>query len=99
MFATCIICVTSKGTLLLFLQVEQVSKYTSSRPRRLLADAMVTRRLLEARRWRVICVAEHRWVRLKAFEDKVAFLEEQLSEVLGPLAELEAVSRPALEIA
>jgi hypothetical protein len=60
------------------LQVEQVSKYTSSRPQLPLADAMITRRLLEARGWNVICISEHEWVRMKNLTEKLVLLTEKL---------------------
>lgn len=56
-----------------------MSKYTSSRPQLPLADAMITRRLLEARGWNVICVSEHELVRLKNLKEKLALLTEKLS--------------------
>ena len=59
--------------------MEQVSKYTTSRPQLPLADAMITRRLLEARGWKLICVSEHEWVRLKNLKEKQAVLTEKLN--------------------
>lgn len=73
------------------LQVEQVSKYTSSRPQRPLADAVVTRRLLEARQWKLICISEHDWVRRRKFEEKIAFLEEKIMEVVSAPPALKAL--------
>lgn len=58
-----------------------MSKFTSSRPQRPLADAVIARRLLEARGWRLICVSEHEWVRLKGMAEKVALLEGKLKLV------------------
>lgn len=69
------------------MQVEQVSKYTASRPVRPLADAVIARKLLQARGWRLLCVSEHEWVRLKSLNEKVAVLEEKLEHAksLEPL--------------
>ena len=62
------------------LQVEQASKYTASRPPRPLADAMISRRLLQARGWRLICLSEHEWVRLRDLNEKVALVEAKLEQ-------------------
>ena len=71
-------------------QVEQVSKYTSSRPLRPLADAWVTRKLLQARGWKLICISEHDWVRMRHFRDKLAFLDEQIKAALAAPPALQA---------
>lgn len=69
--------------LVLWGQVEQVSKFTTSRPKRPLADAMVTRKLLTARGWKLICLPEHGWVRLRTFDEKLAFLEQEIEQTVS----------------
>ena len=66
------------------MQLEQASKYTISKPRRPLADAQISRRLLNARGWTLICISEHEWARLADFEVKVAYLEGKLNQILTP---------------
>lgn len=44
---------------------------------------MVTRKLLEARGWKLICLPEHGWVRLRTFEEKLAFLEHEIESVIS----------------
>ena len=59
-------------------QVEQISKFTVSRPQQPLADAVITRRLLNARGWKLICISEHEWIRLKDLDEKIALLQGKL---------------------
>lgn len=63
------------------MQVEQVSKFTVSRPQQPLADAVITRRLLNARGWKLICISEHEWIRLKDLNEKIALIQAKLEEV------------------
>ena len=80
--------------------MEQVSKYTTSKPRRCLADAWIARRLLNARGWTLICVAEHEWLRMRNFEEKVEFVEGKINEILNPQLGAEKIlEEPVRQIA
>ena len=46
-----------------------------------MADAMISRRLLQARGWKVVTVSEHEWVRLKNVNDKTALIEARVDKV------------------
>lgn len=78
------------------LQVEQVSKYTVSKPRRPLADCWISRRLLHARGWTLICISEHEWTRLRDFDVKLAFIEGKIKEITQSQIAVEANEKEAI---
>ena len=51
---------------------------------------MIARRLLKARGWQIICLAEHEWGRLRSFQDKLGHLEDKLRDELGQQALIKA---------
>ncbi|KAK9803158.1 hypothetical protein WJX72_005700 [[Myrmecia] bisecta] len=81
------------------MKVEPPGRFSTNKPFRPLADAVVAKRLLAAQGWTIISLATHEWKRSWTQAQKAAYLQQRLADAHAAPAELPAGKAGAAPVA